>query len=180
MLELGHGYWSGFPSPLPSDIFSLLPVASVSKGLVSAPQSMQIQTFLVPSGRWLLCAQPMLRIVLSATPTRRAILLSNRYFLRTPPLCSTFVMRQRSLGLNKEQILREWVRKSTSSSLSERNSLSDKCCREQSRYRHLYRRCPPRQKNVVLKCSCRFRAWLMSPWYSASPRRFCSRGSLTK
>ena len=74
MLELGHGYWSGFPSPLPSDIFSLLPVASVSKGLVSAPQSMQIQTFLVPSGRWLLCAQPMLRIVLSATPTRRPIL----------------------------------------------------------------------------------------------------------
>jgi hypothetical protein len=39
------GYWSGFPSPLPSDICSLSPAASVSKGLVSAPQSMQIQTF---------------------------------------------------------------------------------------------------------------------------------------
>jgi|ERR1700674_2578378 hypothetical protein len=59
------GYWSGFPSPLPSDIFSLSPAASVSKGLVSAPQSMQIQTFWVVSGRWLLCAQSMLRIVLS-------------------------------------------------------------------------------------------------------------------
>jgi hypothetical protein len=39
------GYWSGFPSPLPSDICSRSPAASVSKGLVSAPQSMQIQTF---------------------------------------------------------------------------------------------------------------------------------------
>jgi hypothetical protein len=59
----GYGYWFGFPSPLPSDIFSLLPGASVSKGLVSAPQSMQIQTFLVPSGRWLLCAQSMHRML---------------------------------------------------------------------------------------------------------------------
>ncbi len=37
-----------------------------------------------------------------------------------------------------------------------------------------------RQKNVVLNCSCRWRAWFISVWNSGSPRRLCNRGSRMK